>query len=309
MIDIWHPPQGNYVYLASGAGELSCLEVVETLAQGRSRFQDYAILDTTPYGRILVLDGVIQSAVYDEWMYHEAFVIPPMCAHPDPRRIAVLGGGEGAMLREVLRHPSVESAVMVDIDEEVVRACREHLPSFHEGAFDDPRVTVTYDDARSWLERQDHPAFDVVLADLTEPLAGGPSVKLFTKEFYELIRRSMSPSGVLALQAGSIRPNFSWAYSCVIHTLRAVYPGVVPYGCWVTSFAEAWGFAMAGDEALAHLDGAGIDQRLTERRISPRFLDGTTFDALSHLPLDVRQALAAADVVATDAQPLDFQRS
>jgi spermidine synthase len=309
MSDIWNPPKGTFIYLASVAGEVSCIEIKSVLIEGQSRFQKYAILDTIPYGRILVLDGVIQSAVYDEWMYHESFVIPPMCGHPGPRRVAVLGGGEGAMLREVLRHPSVESVVMVDIDDEVVAACREHLPTYHQGAFDDPRVTLVTDDARAWLERQERPEFDVVLVDLTEPLSGGPAVKLFTREFYDLVRRSSSTGGVVALQAGSIRPSLSWAYACVVNTLSTVFPCVRPYSCWITSFAEAWGFALAGDASLQGLDGALIDRRSADRGITPHFLDGETFEGLLRLPLPVRRDLESIETVATDDRPLALTRS
>lgn len=308
MSKLWQPPSTQCAYLSSGIGEISCVEVREILREGRSRFQDYAIVDTLPYGRILVLDNVIQSAAFDEWIYHESFVIPPMCAVESPERVLILGGGEGAMLREALRHPSVRSAVMVDIDEEVVDACRRFLPEQHAGAFDDPRVTLIFDDARAWLERLTGAQFDVVLVDLTEPLDGGPSDKLFTKEFYELVSRALSPGGVMALQAGSVRLNFAWAYAQVVRTLRAVFPSVRPYATWITSFAEQWGFALVGGDEVGRLDGALIDERCRARSLEPAFLDGLTYEGLRRLPLFVRQQLDASDAIATDAEPLSIRR-
>ena len=309
MNDIWTPPREKLVYLVSGVGEIACIQYNEVLARGRSEFQEYAILDTVAYGPILVLDNVIQSAAYDEWIYHEAFVIPPMCALQSPRKIAVLGGGEGAMLREVLRHPMVESVVMVDIDREVVERCIEHLPSFHAGAFEDPRVTVLHEDARAWLERLEHPEFDVVLIDVTEPLQGGPAVRLFTREFYETVAASLLPGGVVALQAGTIRPGFSRGYSVVVKTLESVFPTVLTTSCWVTSFAETWGFVIAGGADLKELHGEMIDREMLGRRITPRYLDGPTFDAQRCLPLYVRREIEETETIATDEDPLVFSRS
>lgn len=310
MTQLWSPPERRSAYLASGIGEMSCVEVRQVLVEGRSDYQSYAIIDTVPYGRILVLDDVIQSAAYDEWTYHEAFVIPALCAVERPRRVLVLGGGEGSMAREALRHRSVEAVTMVDIDGEVVEACKTHLPEQHACAFDDPRLELIIDDARAWLERHRGETFDVVLVDLTEPLAGGPSYKLFTREFYELIRDALSPSGVMALQAGSIRIGFSWAYARVIHTLSVVFPQVLPYASWVTSFAEQWGFAVVGvGGQVDELDRARIDTRLVQREVEPRYLDGETFEGLRHLPLFVRREIAQERTVATDDNPLSFERS
>ncbi len=308
MSKLWNPPPERCAYLSSGVGEMSCVVVNEVVAEGKSRFQEWAILDTVPYGRILVLDNVIQSSSYDEWVYHEAFVVPPMCAVESPQRVLVLGGGEGAMVREALRHPSVEAITMVDIDEEVVEACREFLPEQHAGAFDDSRLELVYDDARSWLESRDGPAFDVILVDLTEPLDGGPSDKLFTKEFYELVARSLTPHGVMALQAGSIRLDYAWAFARVIRTLEAVFPRVLPYAAWITSFAEQWGFAVAGGDNVTRLGRESIDTCLTARGIDPRYLDGIGFEGLRRLPKYVRQQLETNTEIATDAQPLSIVR-
>lgn len=307
-INIWNPPKDSWVYMPSGPGELSALKVKEVLAEGKSAFQTFAIADTVPFGRILILDGQLQSAEYDEWIYHEAFVLPPMCAHPAPKRVAVLGGGEGAMLREVLRHPTVESAVMVDIDGEVVEACKAHLPTYHEGAFDDPRVSVVADDARAWLENQPKGQFDIVLIDLTEPLAGGPSCKLFTKEFYQLVQSSLTPSGVVALQAGAVRPGSAWAFGRVIATLKSVFPHVLAYSAWVTSFFEEWGFAVVGGDEVSTLTPKKLDEVLSARNVEPKFLDGTTFRGLTCLSRYIRKDMELAQEVITDAKPLGLHR-
>jgi spermidine synthase len=163
-------------------GEKISYEITRTLLEGRTAYQEVGIYDTVSNGRALFLDGKIQSAETDEFIYHEALVQPALICHPNPRRVYIAGGGEGATLREVLRHKSVESAVMVDLDGEVCAAAKQHLGIWHAGAYDDPRTTLLHQDARAWLVDSSEP-FDSVIVDVTDPLAGGPSYMLFTKEF------------------------------------------------------------------------------------------------------------------------------
>src|SRR3970282_2718085 len=115
---------------------------------GQSKFQTIEVVESPKFGKMLILDGKIQSAALDEHIYHEALVHPAMLMHPHPRRVLILGGGEGAALREVLRYGMVEQVVMVDLDEEVVALCRQHLPEIAGKAFEDPRATLVTEDAR-----------------------------------------------------------------------------------------------------------------------------------------------------------------
>jgi spermidine synthase len=121
------------------------------LFTGRTAFQEVAILDTQEYGKMLVIDGRTQSAEEDEYIYHEALVHPAMLTHPEPRQVLIIGGGEGASLREVLRYRSVERVVMVDIDRELVELCQKWLPEWHQGAFQDPRVELVFADGKDYI--------------------------------------------------------------------------------------------------------------------------------------------------------------
>src|SRR6266481_8068312 len=143
--------------------------IVRTLVEARTKFQQVEIMETASYGKCLVLDGRIQSSEADEFVYHEALVHPGLLAVDlPPTPVLVIGGGEGATLRETLKCPSVQRAVMVDIDDEVVALCRQHLPEMHRGAFDDPRTELRHEDARAYLERTDE-RFDLIIVDLVEP--------------------------------------------------------------------------------------------------------------------------------------------
>jgi spermidine synthase len=127
--------------------------VKELIYLGKTKFQSIAIIDNASFGKCLVLDGKIQSSEADEFIYHEALVHPAMVTHPNPEKVFIAGGGEGATLREVLAHNTVKKAVMVDIDEEVVDICHRFLSSWHQNSFDAQRVELHFTDAREYFEK------------------------------------------------------------------------------------------------------------------------------------------------------------
>ncbi|HBH02660.1 MAG TPA: spermidine synthase, partial [Candidatus Rokubacteria bacterium] len=198
--------------------------IVRTLVETRTKFQHVEIMVTADYGKALVLDGRIQSSQADEFIYHEALVHPGLLATEGPPRSAlVIGGGEGATLREILRYPSIERAVMVDIDGEVVDLCKRHLPEMHQGAFEDRRTELRHEDARAYLEGTAD-RFDFITIDLVEPLEAGPACLLFTKEFYTLVRERLTPAGTMTMQAGMTKVGELGFYTAIHRTLRTVFP-------------------------------------------------------------------------------------
>jgi hypothetical protein len=158
---------------------------------GRSDFQRVQVVETEQFGKTLVLDGQTQSALADEKQYHETLVHPAMLQHPNPKSVFIGGGGEFATAREVLRHASVQRCVMVDIDELACDMCREHLPEWGNGAYDDERFVVAYEDARVWLEESDE-MFDVIIMDICDPIEAGPGYRLYTHEFYEFCKTRLN---------------------------------------------------------------------------------------------------------------------
>jgi spermidine synthase len=282
--------------------------IVRTLFSLRTEFQEMEILETASYGKCLVLDGRIQSSVADDFVYHETLVHPAMVVHPRPETALVIGGGEGATLREILRYPSVRRAVMVDIDRAVVEACRAHLPEMHRGAFDDPRVELRHEDARRWLETTSE-RFDVAIVDLTEPLEAGPACLLFTREFYRLLHDRLTPSGVLALQAGMTKIGALDFYAAMNRTVASVFPFAAPYQSFIPCFGTPWGFIVAAKrDDPAALAPDAVDRRLAERVKGPlQFYDGLAHRHMLSLPVFLRQVIAATDRVITDAEPLLVQ--
>ena len=286
-------------------GERILLEAERVLHTRQTRFQKLEIADTVSYGRALFLDDKIQSAELDEFVYHEALVHPALVLHPEPRSVLVVGGGEGATLREVLRHRTVERAVMVDIDDQAVDACREYLTSWHQGAFDDARTELLHADARGWLEERDE-QFDSIIVDITDPLAGGPSYRLFTREFYQLASSRLTDQGTLAVQAESVDLNVLEAHLAIVATLRDVFPHAAAYQAHVPSFGEAWGFAVAAkarDPRL--LRPHEVDATLAERGLSNlRYYDGETHTRMFALPRYLRKLLSEQRHISTDDAPV-----
>jgi spermidine synthase len=277
-----------------------------TIVEAQTKFQHAEIMDTHAYGKVLVLDGRIQSSQAEDFIYHEALVHPGMLASERPPESGlVIGGGEGATLREILRYPSVRRAVMVDIDGEVVDLCKKYLPEMHQGAFEDTRSELRHEDARAYLEKsREH--FDFITIDLVEPLEEGPACLLFTKEFYTLVRDRLTPGGALTLQAGMTKLGELDFFTSIHRTLREVFPVVAGYQTFVSCFGTPWGFIAATKKVdPLRQDVATIDRLITERIKGPMgYWDGQTHQHAFHLPRHIRAAIDAQTRVVTDAHPL-----
>ncbi len=170
-------------------------KVERVLFRGRSPFQDIAVIETNDFGRMLVMDGFVMTTEKDEFVYHEMMAHVPLAAHPAPRKVLIVGGGDGGVLREVLRHPGVESATLVEIDRLVLEVSREFLPSLANG-FDDPRATVLIGDGLAHVRETETSTYDVVIVDGTDP--SGPGEVLFGGEFYRDVARILTPDGIVA---------------------------------------------------------------------------------------------------------------
>jgi spermidine synthase len=220
--------------------------------------------------------------------------------------VCIIGGGEGAILREVLTHHTVEKALMVDIDEEVVSICQKFLPSLHRGSFTDPRAEVMFADARRYLAETNE-TFDIIILDLTDPLPGGPSSSTYTQEFYSLVQKRLSASGIVSVQAGcSSIVNMS-TFTQVNHTLASAFPYVFPYEANIPSFGSNWGFSLASADNYDPLSPSPeeIDRRIAERVTgSLRFYDGITHRGMFSLPKYLREAIKGEGRIITDENPL-----
>ncbi|KAL3138825.1 hypothetical protein ABBQ32_005660 [Trebouxia sp. C0010 RCD-2024] len=283
-----------------------CVEVKHILHSGKSDFQTMELIQSGPFGKVLLLDGKVQSAEADEFVYHEMLVHPAMLAHSNPKRIFICGGGEGATAREVLRHKSVEEVIMVDIDKDVCDFCHQHLEANRE-AFAHPKLKLVYDDAKAQLQQADG-HFDVIIADLADPVYGGPCYQLYTQDFYrDVVQPKLNPDGIFVTQSGPAGVLSSTEVFTAIHTtLRSVFPAVLPYAQHIPSYNDAWGFNMAVQQASTQLPEtpAELDGLIKDRLNSQlKFLDGLTLQAVMTLNKVVRAAVQQEEHIYTVDNP------
>ncbi len=173
--------------------------VDHVLYHEKTDHQDLIIFENRAFGRVMALDGVVQTTERDEFIYHEMMTHVPLLAHGNAKHVLIIGGGDGAMLREVTRHKNVETITMVEIDAGVVSFCRQYLPNHNAGSYDDPRFTLVIDDGVNFVN-QTTQTFDVIISDCTDPV--GPGESLFTSEFYQGCKRALNPGGIFVAQNG-----------------------------------------------------------------------------------------------------------
>ncbi|CEP23761.1 K00797 spermidine synthase [Cyberlindnera jadinii] len=178
-------------------GQALELRVKKILYTGKSAFQDILVFESTDYGNVLVLDGIIQVSERDEFAYQEMITHIPLLSHPDPKRVLVIGGGDGGVLREVLKHPGVEELILVEIDATVIELSKKYLPNMSK-SFDDPRVKVELCDGFKYLQ-ENSKRFDVIITDSSDP--DGPAAVFYEKNYFQLLHECLSDRGIVIMQA------------------------------------------------------------------------------------------------------------
>ncbi len=211
------------------------------LFKGKSRFQTVEVVETAGHGKLLLIDGMTMVSERDEFVYHEMIAHPALFLHPKPRRVLVIGGGDGGTVREVLRHKTVERCFLVEIDNLVVSASRRFIPQTA-GALSDPRARVLIQDGVKFVAETKE-RFDVVIVDSTEPF--GPAKELFGPAFYKNVRRILTEDGIVVSQAGS--PFYEMkTITNLFKIMRPIFPVVevslfnnltYPGGLWAFTFA------------------------------------------------------------------------
>lgn len=244
-------------------------EVDRVLFSEKTEFQDMVIFENKRFGRVLVLDGVIQTTEADEFIYHEMMVHAPILANGEARRVLIIGGGDGGCLREALRHPGVEKVTMVEIDPTVVDLSKEYLPKHSDGAFDDPRTDLVIADGLKYVAESDE-AFDVIIVDSTDPI--GPGEVLFTDEFYTDCRARLSPNGILVTQNSVpfLQPS---AFKPALSRLQSIFPYSTCYGISVPTYIGGHmtlGFSTMNAE-LASIPVSTLRERFEALGIKTRY--------------------------------------
>jgi spermidine synthase len=268
-----------------------------TLFDGASAYQAVEVADTVAFGRMLVIDGLPQAAEKDEMVYARALAWPALLGVPGPKRVLITGGGDGHVLREVLRFPSVTAAVVCDIDPLVTRVTQQHMPFLWDGAHRDPRAEVRHADAWEYLGAAGPGSFEVVISDITDPSGeASASHHLYSLEYFERIKRCLARGGVCVAQAQELSVR-EWQHHARLRALVAKVFGTVRSAhVYMPSFGYPEGLLFASDDpARLALPRADVAARLQEAGLAADpYFDAAVCEAMFTLPPLVRQALGRA---------------
>ncbi len=263
-------------------------KVKRRLYQGKSRYQTIEVYETEGFGRMLVLDGTVQLVEDGEASYHEPLVHPALLAHPHPRDVLVIGGGDGGALREVLRHPGVERAVMVELDEEVLRVSVELL-NVGKGVLDrvlrgqEPRAELRVESGADYVKGKEA-AFDAIVVDSTDPV--GPAAVLFSEDFFQDAYRALKDPGIYVTQAGSVYL-FTDELLTAYRRMRRVFDRVFAYSFPVIGYASPWAFLVG---VKGTVDFTRVD-RARAARLPLSYYDPDRHETLFQLPKYLREQL------------------
>ncbi len=258
----------------------------------KTLYQKIELVETFEFGKMLLLDGAVQTSEKDEFIYHEMLAHPALLTHPKPNRVLIIGGGDGGTLRRVLEHP-VKEAIMVEMDQEVVKLSRTYLSSISKQAFEDKRATIVIDDGFSFLKNEKK-KFDLILVDSTDPV--GKATVLFSEEFYKLAFSSLNEEGMIVTQSGSVfyqlnevRQTFCNLKKVFTHTY--VYLANIP-----TYPGSLWSFTLGSKLHVPPLIPLSVkESRLAERKIKTRYYNLEIDLAAFALPTFLKEALSEFD--------------
>jgi spermidine synthase len=260
------------------------------LVRKTTAYQRLELAETHDLGRVMALDGRVMLSERDEAFYHEMLVHPALLAHPSPRRILIVGGGDGGTMREVLRHPTVREVWLVEIDGEVIAAAKEHLPSVHRGSFFDPRARVEIAPGEEFIATHGG-EFDVVIVDSTDPV--GPGEALFTEEFLRGARDALAEGGVFAMQAGT---PFYWSEELaqILRTLGKLFFNVRLYLGYVPVYPSGmWAYVLASERDLL-AEEENFARRYAERGLETVYFTPALGRAAFVLPRFVEEIVERA---------------
>jgi spermidine synthase len=260
-------------------------KVKERLFETQTKYQRLELYETEGFGKLLVLDGTVQLVEVGEESYHEPLVHPVMLAHPNPRRVLIIGGGDGGTLREVLRHDTVERATMVEIDEMVIEVSKIYM-NVARGAFEDPRTELIVGDGVEYLRETDE-SFDVIIVDSTDPV--GPAKLLFSEEFYRTAYEKLNEKGLYITQAGSVYL-FTNELLDAYRAMKKVFDRVYYFSFPVIGYASPWSFLVG---VKGEIDFMKVDLERA-KKLDLYYYDPERHETLFQMPKYVRNLLERA---------------
>jgi len=276
-----HPGYGQY------------FDVDKVLFEQKTEQWHLVIFDNPFFGRVMALDGVIQTTERDEFIYHEMLTHTPLLAHGEAKSVLIIGGGDGGMLREVVKHSAIEQITMVEIDRAVVDMCKEFLPGHSAGAYDDPRVNLVIADGAEFVKNTEQ-KFDVIISDCTDPI--GPGEVLFHSDFYAACKTCLNDGGIMVAQNGVAFMQIDEVTTSQ-RRLSQYFSDCSFYSAAVPSYVGGiMTFAWASQQAeLRQVPLAVISQRFAAAKLNTRYYTPAIHAASFALPRYIEQALAKVE--------------
>jgi len=263
------------------------IQATRRVGEWQTRHHRLTIYDTPRYGRIFRLDGRNLSSEREEFVYHENLVHPALTAHAAPKKVLIVGGGDGGSAEEALKHPSVEQVTLCESDAEFIALAREHFFAVHRGAFDNPKLRVLAGDGMKFI-RETHERFDLIALDVNDP-AAGPAQALHAVEFLQQCRTALAPGGALVLHIGApvARPEH---VAELAQRLNGLFRIVRPYTMYIPLYGAQWAMVVCSDKLdPKSLTADEIDRRIEQRKLQDlRFYNGETHEGVFALPNFIR---------------------
>ncbi|MSQ54105.1 MAG: polyamine aminopropyltransferase [Betaproteobacteria bacterium] len=256
------------------------------VGEWQTRYQQVQIYETPHYGKIFRLDGYNMTSEKEEFVYHENLIHPALTAHAAPKKVLIVGGGDGGSAEEALKHPSVEQLTLCEIDEDVIKVAKEHFQAVHNGVFDNPKLRLLIGDGMKFV-RETQEKFDLIALDLNDPV--GPAEALYSTEFFQSCRHALAAGGALVLHIGApvARPE---RVAELALRLNAIFRIVRPYTMYIPLYGAQWAMAVCSDKLDPKSFTADeIDRRIEARKLQElRFYNGETHEGVFALPNFVR---------------------
>ncbi len=284
--------KNNWFFESTVPGTLNTIrigiKVKKKIFLGKSPYQKIEIIDTFSFGRILVLDGIIQLSQLDDFIYHEILTHSALFSHPYPKNILIIGGGDGGCLREVLKHP-IKEAYLVDIDKKVIEVSKKYLPFVSRKSFQNRRVRVLIEDGIKFVKKYRN-FFDVVIIDSTDPI--GPSLGLFSSKFYQDIFKALTSKGVLIVQSGCVFEQFRHLRK-IYDKLNKIFPSVKIHKACIPCFQcmNEYSFTMAAKFNLDRIKQKQIEAKFKKLKLKLKYYGPDIHFASKILPRYLKNKL------------------
>lgn len=294
-------------YFSKNSEEKS-IEYCKSIIKKKTAIQEVEIIQSKTLGEVIFIDNSPQSASVDEFVYHEILTHPAIITFGNPKKVFIAGGGEGCLLRELLKYNCIKSIIQCDIDKEAIEIFDKYLHHWHTESYHNKKVKLIYNDARAYLENSNEIS-DIIIVDITAPISGGPSWRLFTKEFYEIVYNRLSKKGILTLQAQSANINNLDCFSTLINTLKKIFPIVRPMHAMQILPGDDWGFILCskGNDPVT-IRKSKIIKSIKNNKSKLKFYNEETHSMIFKFPKYFYDFIKQHKRITTDKRPFKYPK-